>query len=118
MRSPGYHKCVFVNCPFDGEYLPLFEAIVFAVHDCGFVARCGHEEPDSGTPRIKRIVDLIRRCRFGIHDLSRTTLDPVHHLPRFNMPLELGLFLGAKHFGTGTNRNRMSLVLDVDRYRY
>jgi len=32
------------------------------------------------------------------HDISRTELNE-HSLPRFNMPLELGLFLGASRFG-------------------
>jgi hypothetical protein len=34
------------------------------------------------------------------------------------MPLELGLFLGAKRFGSGKQKSKNCLVLDVDRYRY
>jgi hypothetical protein len=29
---------VFINCPFDHRYKPIFEGIVFAVSDLGFVA--------------------------------------------------------------------------------
>ena len=29
-RPPDYDGNVFINCPFDLEYAPLFEAIVFA----------------------------------------------------------------------------------------
>lgn len=29
-----YDRRVFINCPFDAQYKPLFEAIVFAVRDC------------------------------------------------------------------------------------
>jgi len=36
MPHPEYEQSVFINCPFDPEYAPLFEAIVFAVHDAGF----------------------------------------------------------------------------------
>lgn len=34
------------------------------------------------------------------------------------MPFELGLFLGAKHFGDDGQRRKRALVLDVERYRY
>lgn len=34
------------------------------------------------------------------------------------MPLELGLFLGAKRFGTGKQKLKNCPVLDVERYRY
>jgi hypothetical protein len=33
MRHEEYEQNVFINCPFDAEYAPLFEAIVFAVND-------------------------------------------------------------------------------------
>ncbi|MGB6118567.1 MAG: hypothetical protein WBF87_10125 [Mesorhizobium sp.] len=54
----------------------------------------------------------------GIHDISRTELDPANSLPRFNMPLELGLFLGAKRFGDTKQKRKRCLVLDTERYRY
>ena len=34
------------------------------------------------------------------------------------MPLKLGLFLGAKRFGTGPQRRKSCLVLDREKYRY
>ena len=40
------------------------------------------------------------------------------NLPRFNMPLELGLFLGAKRFGRAEQRLKTCLILDIERYRY
>ena len=46
-----------------------------------------------------KIYGLIEECRYGIHDLSRTKLDEINALPRFNMPIELGLFLGAMRYG-------------------
>ena len=45
------------------------------------------------------ICDIIKASRFGIHDVSRTESDKASALPRFNMPLELGFFLGARAFG-------------------
>lgn len=118
MAKLAYDEQVFINCPFDGEYRPMFEALVFAVHDCGFVARCALELQDASQVRIDKIERIIGACRLGIHDISRTELDHTWGLPRFNMPLELGIFLGAKRFGTGNQRGKLALVLDRDPFRY
>ncbi len=37
MRSAYYNDNVFLNCPFDSAYKQLFDAMVFAVYDCGFI---------------------------------------------------------------------------------
>lgn len=113
-----YNDSVFVNCPFDEDYGPLFRALLFVVQDSGFRARCTLEVEDSGEERIRKIKRIIGACRYGIHDISRTELDPVNQLPRFNMPLELGLFLGAQEYGSGAQKGKKSLILDRDRYRY
>lgn len=34
------------------------------------------------------------------------------------MPLELGIFLGAKRFGTGEQKKKACLILDRDPFRY
>jgi hypothetical protein len=47
-KEVAFHDNVFINCPFDDEYKPLFDAIVFAIYDMGFVARCAREVIDSG----------------------------------------------------------------------
>lgn len=117
-RARRFDESVFINCPFDAGYGAILDAIVFAVHDCGFVARCALEVRDTSEIRLNRTIGLIRTCRFGIHDISRTELDPVNHLPRFNMPLELGIFLGAKAFGGRPHASKGCLVLDTERYRY
>lgn len=96
--SKAYSRQLFLNCPFDDAYRPIYEAIIFAVLHCGFVIRCARERDDSGETRIGKIVEIIRDSQFGIHDISRVEHDEVNGLPRFNMPLELGLFLGAKSF--------------------
>lgn len=113
-----YGLQVFLNVPFDNRYKKLLHALVFAVHDCGLVARCALEREDSAEQRVEKLYDIIRSSRFGIHDLSRTTLDSKYRLPRFNMPLELGLFLGARRYGGTTQRRKSCLILDRDRYRF
>lgn len=115
---PAYEDNVFINVPFDRKYSRLSEAIVFAVHDCGFVARSALEVEDSGRARVEKIFDLIEQSKFGIHDISRAGIDRNTKLARFNMPLELGFFLGAKRYGSERDREKKCLVLDRDRYRY
>lgn len=116
--SRRYNSSVFINCPFDDRYGPIFDALVFAVFDCGFTARCSREFAGSGGVRIDNIVALIDECKFGLHDISRTEPDAGSGLPRFNMPLELGIFLGAMKLGTQRHRHKDCLVLDTEPYRY
>jgi len=113
-----YQGYVFINCPFDPEYRPIFEALIFVVHDCGYIARCALQVADSGQVRIQKIQQIIEECRYGIHDISRTELDKTNQLPRFNMPLELGLFLGAQRYGNKQQRVKTCKILDMDRFRF
>jgi len=109
---------VFINCPFDDRYQPIFEAVVFCVSACGFVPRCTKELPDGADVRIDNICRLIRECNYSVHDISRTEVDDQpYRLPRFNMPLELGLFLGARRFGERSSQKRC-VILDRAPYRY
>ena len=114
----SYSQNVFINCPFDADYRPLFESLVFVVHDCGFIARSAQEVVDTGEVRIDRIRRLIRESKYGIHDISRTELDRSTRLPRFNMPLELGLFMGAKEFVDTEQQQKVTLVLEHRPYAY
>jgi hypothetical protein len=109
---------VFLNVPFDEEYRPLFQALIFTIWDCGFTVRCALENADSGEVRVQKIARIIGACRYGIHDISRTQLDPANGLPRFNMPFELGLFLGARWLGVPKQRRKQTLILDQEPYRY
>lgn len=109
---------VFINCPFDDDFTPIFRALIFTIMVCGFRPRSARELDDGGQTRIDKIYGLIEQCRFGIHDLSRTELDAVNRLPRFNMPLELGLFLGAKRYGGKAQKAKRVLILDVEQHRY
>ena len=95
----NYSKNVFINCPFDKEYRVLFEALVFTIIFYGFEPICARVRVDSGKYRRQKIEELIGDCKLGIHDLSRNGADEHNQLARFNMPFELGLFLGADVFG-------------------
>lgn len=118
MTRLQYASNVFINCPFDENYGPILDALVFAILDCGFIPRCAMEIIDSSQIRIDKIFNIIDECKFAIHDLSRTESDPDTGLPRFNMPLELGMFLGARRFGGSRHKDKSCLIIDIKRYRY
>jgi hypothetical protein len=109
---------VFINCPFDAEYKPIFYAAVFTVVRFGFRARCALETDDAAESRLYKIIKIISECKFAVHDISRTELSPGSQLPRFNMPLELGLWLGAHHLGRKDQAGKSCIVFDRDPYRY
>jgi hypothetical protein len=115
--TPGYDDNVFINCPFDRQYKPIFDAIVFAIHDAGFVARCALEAIDSGQTRLEKILEIIGNCKYGIHDISRTEVGR-SKLPRFNMPFECGVFWGCYEFGDSLHKMKRLLVLDSEPFRY
>lgn len=116
--SHEYYDNVFINCPLDTGFQDIFYAMVFAIFDCGFRARCALEEDDGGQVRIEKIVTIIKQCRYGVHDISRTEASENTGLPRFNMPLELGMFLGAKNYGDRLQRRKYCLITDREPYRY
>ena len=118
MTSSDYDRCVFINCPFDSDYKYLFDALVFTVMRCGFRPRCALEIQDGSQTRIDKILAIISESRFAIHDISRTELDATTDLPRFNMPLELGIFLGAKKYGNKRQRTKSCLVLEREKFLY
>jgi hypothetical protein len=112
------NRNVFINCPFDSDYRDFFEAIVFVVIRSGFRVRCALETDDGSENRFEKICGIIGECRYGIHDISRTEIDSRSKLPRFNMPLELGVFLGAKRFGAKAQRSKRCIILDIEKFRY
>lgn len=114
-----YETNVFINCPFDNAYNDFFDAALFAIYRCKFKPRCALEINDAGDQRIDKINKIIKECKIGIHDISRTELDEHSQLPRFNMPLELGLFLGAKKFSSAQKqKNKHTIIVDRQRHRY
>jgi len=109
---------VFINCPFDPAYKPIFNAIVYTVVRSGYRARCAMETDDAAQNRLGKIIKIISECPYGVHDISRTETNGKPPLPRFNMPLELGLWLGAHHLGRADQTGKRCIVFDSEQYRY
>ncbi len=114
----GFEQNVFVNCPFDETYLPLLQALLFTLVDCGLRPRIALERADSGEVRIHKILELIGSSRWSIHDISRMESRRRGELARFNLPFELGIDVGCRNFGGDSLRRKVTLVLDTERYRF
>ncbi|MGD1871017.1 MAG: hypothetical protein ACFB0F_16205 [Neomegalonema sp.] len=111
-----YKRQVFLNYPYDKEFFPILDAVIFSVICCGFIPRSCEEEISGTEPRIERILKLIASCQHGVHDLSASASHSQKN-PRLNMPFELGIFYGAKRLGGETHRKKDAVVFDSDIYR-
>ena len=116
--SQDFGSNVFVNCPFDAEYAPILEAMLFCLIRFGLNPRIATERGDSGETRIDKILDLVQSSRFSIHDLSRCQARTVGEHYRLNMPFELGIDFGCRRFGPHPLSGKVFLVLEENNHRY
>lgn len=114
----AFDRNVFVNCPFDSDYHPLFRPLIFTILYLGLTPRIAFERADSGELRLLKIRDLIRESRFGIHDLSRCRATRPGEYFRLNMPLELGIDSGCKWYRLGKWRKKRFLILERRKWGY
>jgi hypothetical protein len=117
-RQDEFSRSVFVNCPFDPEYLSLLRPLLFTVIDLGFFPRIASERSDSGEIRIEKISALIGECRYSIHDLSRLQATAAGEFYRLNMAFELGIEYGSRRFGRAFLRSKRCLVLEKDQHEF
>ena len=61
---------VFLNIPYDRAFEPLYLAYIAGLSAFRLAPRATPQIP-GGERRLDRILDLIRDCRYSIHDLSR-----------------------------------------------
>jgi hypothetical protein len=106
-------RAVFINCPYDREFAPTFDAIVFATVCCGFLPRSALESGSVAVSRMERIVEAIFSCKYSIHDLSRCRGEGDEQLARFNMPLELGIAMARRYIGPSDSSDRHDWLLLV-----
>ncbi len=95
-RAPDVsEKSVFLNIPYDERFRSLYLAYIAGLAHIDLRPRATIEIP-GGRNRLDKILDLIRGCRYSIHDLSRVQLKRTPAAtPRFNMPFELGLAVAS-----------------------
>src|ERR1700674_1442360 len=110
-RKEAGNGSVFVNCPFDRDYLRLLRPLLFTIIDLNFIPRIASERSDSGESRIDKVCALIEECQYSIHDLSRLRASEAGEFSRMNMPFELGIEYGCRLFGSPRLRCKKCLVL-------
>jgi hypothetical protein len=82
---------VFLNYPYDPDFLPFGEALEFGVVAAGMVPVTALDLtiPDAG--RLEMLVKAIASCHYSAHDLSRCRGEGPDNLARMNMPIEMGM---------------------------
>lgn len=114
----NFQKNVFINCPFDHDYIPLLRPLLFVILYFGYNPRIAKERSDSGEMRIKKISGLIEQSRISIHDISRIRSAKKKEFYRLNMPFELGIDIGCRLYKGGNSTQKKCLILEKERYRY
>lgn len=103
-------QSVFLNVPYDPQFEDLYLAYIVGLTQLGLRINATLAVPNQG--RLDRIINLIEESDFSIHDLSR--IETTSGIPRFNMPLELGLALYRSHITRGRHR---IFVFEKEPYR-
>lgn len=111
-------RSVFINCPYDPDFAPIFDAIVFATVCSGFDPRSALESGTVAEPRMDRIVRALFESCYSIHDLSRSQGEGPDNLARFNMPLELGIAMARRYMTKGRKSQHDWLLLVPAGHRY
>jgi hypothetical protein len=113
-----FSDSVFINCPFDKDYEPILQAILFCILCLGKTPRLATERQDGGENRLDKIRGLIEASKFSIHDLSRCQAKKKGEHFRLNMPFELGVDYGCRqYFGSGREAKKF-LILEEKKYRF
>ena len=69
----AYTRCqVFLNYPFDNDFIELGNAMSFAVVAGGLLPVCAFDLSVPDKPRLEILVEAIQSCHFSAHDLSRS----------------------------------------------
>jgi hypothetical protein len=103
-------ESVFLNIPYDSQFENLYLAYIVGLTQLGLKINAALAVPNQG--RLGRIIELIEKSDVSIHDLSR--IETRSGIPRFNMPLELGLALYRSH---ATNGRHHVFVFEGRRHR-
>ena len=109
---------VYINCPFDPDYRPIFDALVFAIVCSGYTPRSALETHTACEPRMTRIAKAMHDSKYSIHDLCRCKGAGDENLARFNMPFELGISVAMRFSESQPREAHDWLVLVPDGEAY
>lgn len=102
---------IFINCPFDNSYLPLLRVMLFAAKFYGLEVMIASSDMDSKSDRLPRIIKLMKKSRYSIHDLSKMKSTAKNEYYRMNMPFELGLDYGLN------GSKKVFLIFENEQYK-
>jgi hypothetical protein len=115
---PTFEQSVFINCPFDADFDPILQAMMFCIVHLELHPRLSREVNNGAQPRVDTIQNLIEVSKYSIHDLSRSQAREDGDFFRLNMPFELGIDFGCRRFGTPDQRTKSFLILEEQDHRY
>ena len=110
----SFERNIFINCPFDSDYIELLRPMLFTIVYLEFNPRIALENTDVSTPRLDKILTLIRDSKYSIHDLSRIKSSKKNEFARLNMPFELGIDFGSKEFSKKHYEKKFLVLSDED----
>ena len=115
----SFEKSVFINCPLDKFYIyDLLKPILYVLVNNGFFPRLSLEVSDSGQARLEKITQIIKSCKYSIHDLSIVKSKKANEFARMNMPFELGIDYGLRNSGIKKLNGKQFLILEAVKYDY
>lgn len=115
----SFEKSIFINCPFDKSYIDdLLKPILYVLVKNGFYPRLSLEVSDSGEVRLQKITEIIKSCKYSIHDLSIVKSKKAKEFARMNMPFELGIDYGLRNSGIQNLNEKQFLILEATKYDY
>ena len=115
----SFETNVFINCPFDEGFInDLLKPILFCLISNGLTPRMSLEISDSGEFRLKKITEIIKQCKYSIHDLSIVKSKKVGEYSRMNMPFELGIDFGLRNSEVKPLEEKKFLILEAVKYDY
>ena len=114
-----YENSVFINCPFDESFInDLLKPALYFLIKHGYHPRLSLEVSDSGQVRLEKITEIIKNCKYSIHDLSLVRSKKAKDFARMNMPFELGIDYGLRNSDDEKYKDKKFLILEGNRYDY
>ncbi|ETD87355.1 hypothetical protein [Rhodobacter capsulatus] len=111
-----FENDVFINCPFDEDYTPLLEALLFCVIYFGLNPRLATERLEGGQNRLDKIYALAKGAKYSIHDLSRCRAKEAGDYARMNMPFEFGVDVGIRRTAADLPSEKKFLIFENEPY--
>lgn len=119
MSNVDFDKNIFINCPFDNDYInDILKPMLYIIIQNGYHPRLTLEVSDSSQFRLIKIIQIIKECKYSIHDLSKVKATKKGEYARMNMPFELGIDFGIKNTNDENMSKKQFLILEAVKYDY